>query len=221
MLFVLDYYPWTERGFQINILWHRMLNHEMSGSPPPMVWKTNCLCLSVCSLSFWCSSHSYVLYVSWNVTRHTNSMDHNSSWEANTDIARWGISHILCTSEFHDWLISPLACTLSQMNPSTFFYIILSVSILVLSSHLCCCHPCGPILYDLPTKTLYVFLYHMSYPSQPSFILPRYCLVNFTNHAALHFAVYWIFHSLPPPPLQIFSSQCSFLNVRQVSKVEL
>ena len=41
---------------------------------------------------------------------------------------------------------------------STFFSQIFSIMILVLSSHLCFCLPCGPFLYVFPTKIVYVFL---------------------------------------------------------------
>jgi hypothetical protein len=79
--------------------------------------KKSHLCLSVSSLSFWCSSHSYVLKISWNVTYHGNSVDHSLSWEANGDTASLENSHILCTFEIHDWVGNPsLVYTPSQIN---------------------------------------------------------------------------------------------------------
>lgn len=78
--------------------------------------KKSSLCLSISSLSFWCLFHSYVLNILWSVTYHTNSMDHNSSWEANSDTASWEISHILCAFEVHDSWQSPLVWPPSQIN---------------------------------------------------------------------------------------------------------
>lgn len=143
----------------------------------PCSWyKKNCLCLSISSLSFWCSYHSHVLNISWNVTYHVNSVDRNSPWEANranSDTTSWEISHILCTFEVHDWVGSPpLARTPSQINVvnirlSNFLNIDFSIIL-----------PSVPLfsMWSLSVSPLYQIcvcisvlphMCHVSYPSQP------------------------------------------------------
>lgn len=131
----------------------------------PCSWygKKSCLCFSISSLSFRCLSHSYVLNISWNVT-YANSMDHNSSWEANSDSASWEISHILCTFEVHDWVGSPpLVCTLSQINQVNILlsnFLNMDFSIILPPVPVCSPYQNSVCISVLPHTC------HVSYPSQ-------------------------------------------------------
>lgn len=67
-----------------------------------------------------CPFDVYPIHMSWTFLEMwlmLTPVDHNSSWEANSDTSSWEISHILCTLEVLDWVGSPpLVCTLSQIN---------------------------------------------------------------------------------------------------------
>lgn len=163
----------------INILWwHHMVNHEMSELCLVslfMVWEKKLSLFPVCPFDV------YPIHMSWTFREMwlmLTLVDHNSSWEANSDTSSWEISHILCTLEVHDWVGSPpLFCTPSQINQVSILlsnFLNINFSIILPSvplSSMWSLSVCSPYQNCVCISVL-PHTCHVSYPSQHPWFYP-------------------------------------------------
>lgn len=168
----------------INILWHRMLNHEMLDfffffffsfgflvhGMEKKLSMFACV-FPVCPFDVHPIHMYWMFHEMWLII--TNSLVHNSSWEANSNTASWEIAHVLYKFQVHDWVDSPpLVCTLSHMNQvnillSNFLNINFSIILpCVPLSSMWSLSVCSPY-QNLVCISVLPHMCHVSYPSQP------------------------------------------------------